>query len=541
MRRLSDLPFYPLLIAGYFPLYMMAANWATFDLGDVVPPLLACILAALVGVVVVAAVLRNVHRAALWIALLLIPVLYIRLVQEVVNGLGEPWIGRLSGTHVLAGLVLTLVPIALLSGPGRNFTRIANVAAAVMIAFPAVSLLQKAVATNAIEAVARSDAERQRRALFADARADATKPNIVHIVLDGYSRQDVLNDLYGFDNSAFLDALRGKGFAVADRATTPYGQTLLAMSSILSADYLSGIDERARSEDLDGLAYKRFLRERLQYNPVMETLSGLGYQLAATGGTYDPVRLRRVDRFLSPLPLSNFASSVFAETVFYPIFLAAGGVLGDGTREIFTTPLERDLKSPFFLYAHAIAPHPPFNVDRHGNPIRPRGGEWRNLNDGADFTQGKIERQRMYIRGYLDKLMFVNTQILSYVDRIIADVPDPKVIIIHSDHGGGLHIDHDRAEASCLKERYSPLLAVFSSDGRLQEALPPDANLVNLYRLVFNTYFAADLPPLPGRTFFATWDRPEIKEPLSPARIERTCAMGKEALTADAARWREEE
>ena len=62
-------------------------------------------------------------------------------------------------------------------------------------------------------------------------------PNIIHIVLDGYSRADVLQELYDFDNAEFLNSLRALGFTIVDDATVPYGQTLLTMNSVLRARF----------------------------------------------------------------------------------------------------------------------------------------------------------------------------------------------------------------------------------------------------------------------------------------------------------------
>ena len=88
---------------------------------------------------------------------------------------------------------------------------------------------------------------------------------------------------------------------------------------------------------------------------------------------------------------------------------------------------------------------------------------------------------------------------------------------------GHAAIDHDSAEQSCMGERFAPLLAAYSSDGRLQQALPPDINLTNLYRVVFNTYFGTDMPMLPNRSFFIGWKRPEQRRVVTPEEIARNC------------------
>ena len=45
-------------------------------------------------------------------------------------------------------------------------------------------------------------------------------PDIYYIVLDAYGRADVLESLYGMDNTAFISALENKGFYIAGQSHT---------------------------------------------------------------------------------------------------------------------------------------------------------------------------------------------------------------------------------------------------------------------------------------------------------------------------------
>ena len=72
---------------------------------------------------------------------------------------------------------------------------------------------------------------------------------------------------------------------------------------------------------------------------------------------------------------------------------------------------------------------------------------------------------------------------------------------------------------TCVQERFSPLLAVYASDDRLQRSLPDDLNLANLYRLVFNTYFGTEMPLLPNRSVFAGWKNPGQQQTVPPERL----------------------
>jgi hypothetical protein len=517
-RKLSDFPLYPLLLAAYFPLYLMSADLGMTNLGDVVRPLAVCVALALAATWGLGRVLRDVHRAALWVALAFVVIFDFRLLQQMIDGALSFWIRELPGIYALAAMVAVAVLIGWRARPGANVTRIANVVVAVMVAFPVISLVQRALVIDTAVAGGGEAAGRQ-DAAFDAVPAGGERPDIVHIVLDGYSRGDVLARYYGFDNSGFLDALRGMGFTVADRATSPFSQTLQSMTSIFTASDLEGV-----GGDRTGAELRDALRNRLKHNPVMGTLDRLGYQTAALDIRYDPVRMDQLDRLLDRHALSNFEVTGLRQTVFYPIALKLGLREASVPPETFTKPYERELTGPYFLYMHMLTPHPPFDMTRNGEVLPPEGGFW-SMNDGSHYTKHLPEREESYRRGYVEKLVYTNNGILSLVRRVIGEAKRPTIIVIHGDHGGGKHFDHDSAEQSCMGERFAPLLAVYSSDGRLQQALPGDINLTNLYRVVFNTYFGTDMPMLPDRSVFIGWKRPEQRRVVTLEEIARSCGV----------------
>ena len=47
-------------------------------------------------------------------------------------------------------------------------------------------------------------------------------PDIYYIILDGYVRDDVLKDLFAYDNSGLIEYLRGRGFFVAEQSRSNY-------------------------------------------------------------------------------------------------------------------------------------------------------------------------------------------------------------------------------------------------------------------------------------------------------------------------------
>ena len=300
-------PLYPLLIAAYYPLYMMASDQGMTDVSSVIRSTIVCVSLALLLMVFLGALLRDMHRAALWVAMTAVLIFGVKFVQRIIARVVEGATGPDTEFPVLAGMAAIAVVLAVFARPSRNMTRIANVVAAVMVVFPVTSLLQREFGFSATTA---DTGARLREDPGFHAAADiGIRPNIVHIVLDAYSRQDVLADLYQFDNTPFLDGLRERGFAVADKATSPYNQTLLVMGSVFTGTMLEGSDRLSSAVEL-----RDTVRGYLQRNPVTGTLSRLGYRTAAVDVRYDPVRMDFLDRLLSANTISNFEIAVFQRT-----------------------------------------------------------------------------------------------------------------------------------------------------------------------------------------------------------------------------------
>src|SRR5918995_3897526 len=124
------LPLYPLLIAAYYPLYMMAADQGMTDVSDVIRPTIVCVSLALFLMVLLGAILRDVHRAALWVALTAVLIFGIKFAQRIVGRVVEGATGPVAELYILGGMAAIVVLFAVFARPSPNMTRIANVVAA---------------------------------------------------------------------------------------------------------------------------------------------------------------------------------------------------------------------------------------------------------------------------------------------------------------------------------------------------------------------------------------------------------------------------
>jgi len=75
----------------------------------------------------------------------------------------------------------------------------------------------------------------------------ADLPDIYWLILDRYASGNVMHKYFDYDNSPFLDALRDRGFYVAEHATANYLKTALSLNSSRNMEYLDLASLRARA------------------------------------------------------------------------------------------------------------------------------------------------------------------------------------------------------------------------------------------------------------------------------------------------------
>ena len=199
------------------------------------------------------------------------------------------------------------------------------------------------------------------------------KPDIYYIILDGYGRADILQQLYGFDNTAFLTFLQDNGFYIAERSTSNYAQTALSLSSSLSFQYLDELITRLGSEVRTIMP----LREMITHNRLSNYLQPLGYQRVVFSSGYPPTEMPDADRYRAPARrLSAFQQELINSTPL-PLLLAAvpGFSQYDIHRERVLFALEQlpavtENPEPTLTFVHLLAPHPPFVFRSNGEAVQ---------------------------------------------------------------------------------------------------------------------------------------------------------------------------
>lgn len=503
-------------------LLLYAANRAEVRLADVGVPLAVATAAAGALLLVIWALLRDATRAALVVTPLVVAFFAFGHGVAAWRASGLPGDAHLAVALVL-GFAVVLIAAALLRAR-RTLGGVGNAIGLIAVALLLVPLGQLGVqrlssrgAPDAPGATPRTGPNANR----ISPSPPSTLPDIYYIVLDGYARHDTMREMYGFDNSAFLAWLRARGFQVSPESRANYPKTLHALASSLNMDYLHELVDVAPTA-VDSEPLIRLVRS----NRVVHLLHERGYSIVSFASGYDLVEFSRIDHRLEVgTTLSEFAN-VLLSTTPVPWLLGEERDLHARHRQAMDYVLRKlprvhEGSRPRFVFAHLLAPHPPFVFDRDGRPTpvaRPFG-----FYDGSDFFKhgGTVEE---YVAGYSEQARWVTRRLQETLGELLEGYGDePPIIVLHSDHGPGLRLDWKSVPDTDLHERFGILMAAYLP-GQPAVDLGESFSPVNVFRLLFDVYFGAGLRPLEHRSFYTFQSLPyryiDVTDPDDPRELD---------------------
>jgi hypothetical protein len=341
-----------------------------------------------------------------------------------------------------------------------------------------------------------------------------SRPDIYYIILDAYGRKDVLQTIYDFDNSSFLDTLKARGFYIAQEASSNYIQTMLSLSSSLNMNYIQSL--KADGAEIEN---RGDLVSILENNKVRSLLAQNGYQTVSFRNEYKAI-LPNADIYYDDsesglvYPVTAFESILIDHTMVrvltvLPAFHKALIEMPyDTHRHHILSTFQRvkeipSLDGDYFIYAHIIAPHPPFVFDENGMALS--HDEPFKLADANHFI--KDHSRKSYIAGYRQQIQYVNRLILETVDVILSQSKTPPIIILQGDHGPGAYLHWGSLEKTLPGERFSVLNAYYFPD-RDYSRLYPSISPINSFRVILDQFFDGDYALLPDRHYYSPWGYP---------------------------------
>jgi len=343
----------------------------------------------------------------------------------------------------------------------------------------------------------------------------ASLPDIYYIILDGYGRNDAIQNVFEYDNSDFTEALEERGFYIATKSRSNYIRTVVSLSSSLNMNYINFAEDQAGRDSTNYLP----LYDLIQNNQTRLFLTQHGYTIVGINTDYEFTDWKTADVYLNldKIQTSEFERVFLSTTAFGALYDTEFGFSDElrtflpvpsyGTRrsrislafeQLMAAPV---IHGPKFVFAHILAPHPPFVFDQNGEAVR--ANRPYTPGDGEGFSGDKLE----YQIGYIGQLKYVNKMILQTIDTILSTTSTSPVIIIQGDHGSGSLMSRNSLDESCMFERSSILNAYHMPDNK-EQALYPSISPANSFRVVFNAYLGTDLPLLPDRTFYTPFVNP---------------------------------
>lgn len=506
---------HPFLFGAFPILFLYAQNAGEMRLSDLVGPLVLTLLVTALLQFVLSRALGDSQRSGVVVSTLLVLFFSFGYLLRLLEADSEQiWTQRNQWIVAMGSLLIFALVLKGLRSLGGRLAPLTS-----LLNFVGAGLVLVQVLTAAAVVYGRADVGIG-GLTHGDARATSvTRPDIFFILLDGYGREDVLANLYAFDNSEFLSGLENKGFHVARDSRAPYIQTLLSMVSIFNLEYLDeleGLD--SETDDRVGLS------EVIWKSEALRLLQGQGYSTVSFASGYSLTEFKSADRYLLPSRgLSEF-SSLVVNTTPIQVILDAGSQAARQRRRIeyvFRTMPELGGEGrPVFILAHIIAPHPPFVL---GEDSDGQGeGRWPGLSDGNHRVKTDDDRAG-YIERYRQQLERVNEHVKQLVDELLARPEgEEPVIVIASDHGPGSELIWHSMDKSNLRERIGSLFAIYLPGPEALEPLPDSMTPVNTFRLIFNRYFGTEYPLLPTRSFYSSWNAPFQFHEIAEAKLRLT-------------------
>ena len=349
-------------------------------------------------------------------------------------------------------------------------------------------------------------------------------PDVYLIILDAYGGEDFLRETFQYDNSQFIADLRERGFYIATQSRPNYPQTQLSLSSLLNLNYLD-----KWTSGLEGTNNRAPLTEAIRHSEVRRALADLGYQTVNIPNSTLISSIEDSDVYLpmDSIPLNQFEGIILSTTVldtFAQRWDMGIPVSGYATHrrtiqhQLDALKIVPELPGPKFVFVHILAPHPPFVFNEDGDPVQPNA--LFTLGDGGGFP-GSAEE---YEEGYRQQVAYVNQQMRDVLDAILENSATQPIILLQGDHGPGSRFDMlslDRV--ACLRERYS-IFNAYYFPGQKYDGLYPSITPVNSFRVIFNTFFGAQLPLLDDKNYYASYASPYQFEDVTE-RIEPSCAV----------------
>jgi len=482
---LKRFPFYPILCSIYPVVALAAYNIDEISLKVALRPLAITLFVFLFLFGLAQLFLRDWHKAALSTLLI---ILFFFSYGHIYNLLEDVTVANVSIFRhrtllpFLGIVLLVLLYIVRRIQRPAQFTFWLNLLSIYLMIYP--------ISKIGYSVFRQSAAERSVQTSQSDIVASENRPDIYYIILDAYGREDVLRNMFGYDNKEFLNELRQRGFYIAECSQSNYGYTNFSLTSSLNYAYLDVLNVSNSRADRIAL---------LKQGAVRVFLEEQGYKTVAFPTGFVFTEWEDADLYLDfdrPVStLDEFEVLALNTTLFRAMYdlkiVDTGEVTHKDMRRLrVLSVLEKLQQLPrmdgnLFVFAHIGVPHRPYTFGPNG--------------EIPDYD-GKMATQEETGKAYIDQVKFISNETLKVVDALLENSEVPPIILIQGDHGPQEDLTENPSNRM-------PILNAYYLPGvNMDKVLYPDISPVNSFRVVLNSYFGQNLPILEDRSYYAPND-----------------------------------
>ena len=482
IKKIFSFPFYPIAFGAYPALALLAENMGQVNFDAAIRSILVSMAVSAILFVALRLVTRDWRKAAITLLLWLVVFFFYGHVYATINE-KYPDFNLTPWALIIAWILLIgLTIVALKTSPSAEGWN----AIALGLVIYSIWQVNLKSAPRDVHALGSEKAPIQN-----DLARPTHPPDVYYIILDMYTRQDLLAQAYKYDNSGFIRELEKRGFYVAQCSQSNYVRTELSLGSSLNMQYLPELNDTFTPDNIGRLV----LWDSLKHGAVRYNFESMGYKTInfATGFAWN--ELTDADRFISPPAitsgLSDFEGLFLRATMarhaqdwgWIDAELVSAQIYRDRFNSIFDNMdnMAR-MSEPTFAYIHVISPHPPFVYDANGNETYP-----------PDYwNEQRLYPSNLFRKGYIAQLRHLNKKILEAIDTLQSESETPPIIILQGDHGPWMQPRNNKFWI--LNAYYLPGHA---------EKLYPTISPVNTFRLIFDEYFGGKYDMLKDESYYS--------------------------------------
>jgi hypothetical protein len=469
------LVFHPLLVAIFPILFLYATNISESSVDQIYLPVLFSIAGSAVIWVLFGLLTKSILKGALVATIFLVFFYSYGRFYELL----ETWdIFVPSHAHLLPVFIFVFgycaYFIKIAKRDFRNTTKILNIMALVLILINLGNIVFYHITKPVYSTEGVSQQNNQSATLIQNELG--YMPDIYYIVLDEYAHPDTMKEYYNYDNSAFVNSLKDKGFFIASESRTKASHTYQSIASTLNMEYMDqSLDDSAamkKVEDsrvaniLHEYAYKYiFFGNRSTIFGGVKVNADVEYNFYGTEGSgtniTDFQRILWKTTMLAP----------FYDYLIQPTFNSS--LRGGLVETINTLKKMPEVPGPKFIFAHILSPHEPFVFGPNGEVV-----DSSNWEEYAD---------KQY---YLGQYIYISKQIEEMVNTILDKSTKAPIIIIQSDHG--IRLGTARRGLELGSNEWKKIFNAYYLPGDGSGLLDNNISPVNTFRIVFNYYFGTN-------------------------------------------------